>query len=146
MNPGDVITANLLNQLESASLRHSAGLRTGTQSIPASSWTVITWQTRTGAWWSGDRIVAPAAGVYLAAGSCRWSSSATATGHRGIAVRVNGSTVAAADVPYGMPGNSCSVAVILQLAANDYIELVARNTTAYAQDVVGASFCLVRLA
>jgi len=142
--PGDLITAADLNALESVAPSYAAGLRTTNLSIPASSNTVVTWTATYGSGWSGPRVNISTTAKYLIVAGCKWSDSATANNDRGLRIRLNGSSYVAGDYDY-IPSNACFVIWAGSLTAGDYVELVARNSTIYAQDITGASIAVLKL-
>jgi hypothetical protein len=99
-----------------------------------------------------SRLTAPVAGLYSVGANFRFA--ANATGQRYGALRVNGSTVIAEDMV--LPGSAAVLprlvlSTIWRLAAGDYVEVLAFQTSGGALDVETSSatspeFWMVRLA
>jgi hypothetical protein len=76
------------------------------------------------------RLVAPTAGLYEIGGSVQFASNGTGT--RDIRIRLNGSTALAIDIWTAIAGGSVQpvqVTTVYQLAAGDYVELLAAQTS-----------------
>lgn len=109
------------------------GGRTSSQTIPNATWTAITLGqdfdseesvSSLGMWESGEptRITVPEDGYYAADGGVFWRGNSTGT--RRVAIYVNGSVKArATDSTVGSTFHSVNVSKVLELSADDYVEL-----------------------
>jgi hypothetical protein len=86
------------------------------------------------------RITIPAGegGFYLIGGTCEFASNAT--GIRGLDIRLNGATYIARTKNLASSGGAhyAEVATLYQLAATDYVELVASQTSGGALNAVAS--------
>ena len=139
-------TATLPNSVEFSSLAIAAAIySTNSQVIPDSTATAVIVDTPlfdVGALWSNanpTRLTAPAAGLYLATASILWN--AAASGVVGVSFAVNG----VHGTPFGLASVPSSAAItpgvalsyLFQLAAGDYIEAIAIQTSGANLDILG---------
>jgi hypothetical protein len=116
--------------------------RATTQSIPASTWTAISFSSVDGdgytAWSASNptRVTAPTAGRYMAVGSASFANDTS--GYRGIRIQKSGSTVISADSSYPPPLGATVETFLnvtcqaITMATTDYLELQLLQTTAGA--------------
>lgn len=86
---------------------------------------------------NNTRLTATTAGKYVITGHVRWEAVNT-TGHRQLVIRVNGTTAIACvrDIsPDGTLNTHQSITTIWDLAATDYVELMALHTATVDVDV-----------
>jgi hypothetical protein len=85
------------------------------------------------------RIVCKTAGTYMIGASIQWGVNATGT--RQVGLRVNGTTIIGSNrfSAFAIDDVHQSVSVIYALAVNDYVEVVARQTSGIGLDVSAAS-------
>lgn len=123
------------------------------------SWTVLTFNTERfdtdgihSTSTNSGRLTCVTPGTYLITGHLVFA--ANATGVRGAALRLDGSTFLAVDTRINLGsslGNNLSIATIYQLAANQYVELCAYqnsggNLNVTANAAYSPEFAMVRLA
>lgn len=115
--------------------------RATSQEIPSSTPTPIEWSDQDfddeDFWPHGSelsRIVVPDAGRYLVQALVTWDSSTD--GARSLAVRANGTTVRASTTAAAVDGLVQQISTIVDLEANEYVEIVVESTAAGAVDIV----------
>lgn len=86
-----------------------------------------------------SRLVAPFAGTYLIAGTMRFASNAT--GIRAVQLRLNGGTLIGSVVTPPTSGDviDLNVVTVYALAASDYVELCAYQTSGGALNAIAAA-------
>lgn len=87
------------------------------------------------------RIRAPIAGGYNVGCTVQWQNTGANTGHRSVFLRLNGTTFIAADQVNSIPAISTiqNVETCLNLAANDYVEIVVQHTQGVATNVLNSN-------
>ena len=129
-----------------------------TQSVNDSTWTVLTFDSNG---WDGDtmhstsvntsRITFKLAGEYMILGSIGWSSTlGDATHTSGLRLRINGTTLITFNLMAsnaGGAGQYVQISTFYKAAANDYVELMAYQTSGAPVTVqAGQSFCALGVA
>lgn len=130
--PGGISIDDLANTNKSARVTHNAA-----QSIPTATNTALAFNTER---WDTDtihdtstnnsRLTCKTAGKYLIAGHVLFAGHAT--GQRQLSVRLNGATYCGIvnHISASAAVQSClSISTVLDLAVNDYVELVALQTS-----------------
>lgn len=118
----------------SASVSGARAYRSTNQNIPTGVDTAIVFDNtryNVGSVWAigqPTRLTSPVTGRYLLGGSLQWVNTITAR----ISVRVNGTTVIAKSRSDDQAGD---INTVFQLAASDYVELIARQGTGGPQAV-----------
>lgn len=103
------------------------GVSSGSQSVNNASATVVTLGTYTSSqtgMTGTDRLIAPKAGQYLVAANIRFADGAT--GFRALSTLINNSTQIAQVTELGTSigqDHYLGVAAVVQLAANDYVQM-----------------------
>lgn len=109
--------------------------RTNDGTLATGTWYELSFASNTrtdplGMWSAGaaDRLSIPTPGVYMLSAQCTWASNAT--GRRDLRILVSGGTAAQTYMP-AAPSTSTtlSVATLYELAAGDYVQLGARQSS-----------------